>query len=459
MGRDRRILQGEEMEALFGGFNKPMPLRKLTFSDFRVRGFLAPLCKSLRFFPNLSQLSLGQLNMDEPDVCSLLHNLKFIRSLRALRIQSKDQRDACCYTEKLNTFRSSTTEIHEKLNVNAISLTPAAASALGHSLPEMASLQVLEITGRDRRILQGEEMEALFGGFNKPMPLRKLTFSDFRVGGCLAPLCKSLRFFPNLTELRLERLNMDETDQCGLLKSFGAMGNLTELSVCMRRCSDLNSFHYCTSELNTFAFDTVTPQSRMKLDEISLTPVVAVVLGQSLPEMSSLQVLQLTQMDESTLQMDESRLQAKDMEALFGGFNKTMQLLQLTLNGFSVRGCLAPLFRSLRFFPSLTELNLEKLNMDEHDLNGLLESFQFIPNLQKLRLSGNPLGHSVRCIVPHVINLKKLWFLSIDQTDHSKEDLIYIEDSVQQALPELEIRGDLLSGYWLPFLIFRTGHS
>ena len=145
---------------------------------------------------------------------------------------------------------------------------------------------------------------------------------------------------------------------------------------------DLNSFHYRTSELNTFAFDRLTQirvRKRLKLDEVSLTPAVAALLGQSIPEISSLQVLQLTQMDKRILQ-------AKEIEALFGGFDKTMQLFHLTLSGFSVRGCLAPLFRSLRFFPKLIKLNLEMLNMDEHDLSGLLESFQFIPNLQKLKL-------------------------------------------------------------------------
>ena len=167
---------------------------------------------------------------------------------------------------------------------------------------------------------------------------------------------------------------------------------------------------------------------------ISLTPAVAALLGQSVPEMSPLQVLQLTQVEGRILQ-------AEEMEALFGGFNKTMPLFQLTMSGFSVRGCLAPLFRSLRFFPNLIELDLEKLNMDEHDLNGLLENFQSIPNLQELNLSGNPLGHSVICIVPHVINLKKLRFLWINQTNHSEEDLIYVRDSVRQTLPELEIGG------------------
>jgi len=137
--------------------------------------------------------------------------------------------------------------------------------------------------------------------------------------------------------------------------------------------------------------------------------------------------------------MDGSFLQVEEMEALFGRFSKPMPLLQLTFSGFTVRGCLAPLFRSLRFFPSLIELDLEKLNMDKHDLNGLLESFQFIPNLQELNLFGNPLGHAVTSIVPHVINLKNLRSLWIGYTGHSEEDLNYVRDTLQQVLPELKI--------------------
>lgn len=92
-----------------------------------------------------------------------------------------------------------------------------------------------------------------------------------------------------------------------------------------------------------------------------------------------------------------------------------------------MRGPLAPLFRGLRLFPNLIELHLESLNMDEHDLPGLLESFQFIPNLQELSLSGNPLGHAVTSIVPHLKNLRYIW---IEHTGHSEEDLIYVRDTV-----------------------------
>ena len=87
------------------------------------------------------------------------------------------------------------------------------------------------------------------------------------------------------------------------------------------------------------------------------------------------------------------------------------------------------------------------LNMDEHDLRGLLESFQFTPNLQELGLSKNPLGHAVTSIVPHVINLKKLRYLWIHSTGHSEEDWSYVRDTVQQALPEFQVFTDIFYDY------------
>ena len=82
------------------------------------------------------------------------------------------------------------------------------------------------------------------------------------------------------------------------------------------------------------------------------------------------------------------------------------------------------------FFPNLRRLDLVSVGLDEHDLRGLLKSFQFIPNLQTLNLIANHLGHAVRSIVPHVTNLVKLQYLSIKETSHSKEDLNYVRDTV-----------------------------
>ena len=314
-----------------------------------------------------------------------------------------------------------THETLEQLILRAIILTPAATKRLGRSLPEMSSLQELQLTGFVGSRLQAEEMEALFGGFNKTMPLFKLTFSDFSVRSCLAPLIKSLPFFPNLREFKLEKLDIDEHDRCCLLKSFGFL-TVTNLEVLIDEERCLDSFLYYEEYGDKI----------LELDVKSLTPAVAAALGQLLPDLSSLHELKLTGFDGSILQ-------AAEMEALFGGFSRTLALRTLLCCGFSARGRLAPLFRSFRFFPSLVSLGLEELNMDELDLHALLESFQYIPNLERLNLSDNPLGHAATSIVPHVINLKKLQYLCIENTGHSVEDLNYFRNTVQQALPKLEI--------------------
>ena len=153
-----------------------------------------------------------------------------------------------------------------------------------------------------------------------------------------------------------------------------------------------------------------------------MTPTVAAMLGQLLPKMSSLITLELAG-------LDGSFVPAEQMERLFDGFTEKLPLCTLYFSGFNVRGCLAPLTRSFSSFPNLRRLLLRSLNMDEHDLRGFLESFQIIPNLVVLDLSGNPLGHAVTFIVPHVISLTKLHVLGLNGTG-SEEDL----NSVSQGL-------------------------
>ncbi|KAJ7381215.1 hypothetical protein OS493_004816 [Desmophyllum pertusum] len=335
----------------------------------------------------------------------------------------------CCASAVDTLFPSITHKTLKKLVLSRISLTPAAAAALGRSLPEMSLLQTLKLIGADGSIVQGEEMETLFGGFNKTFRLYNLIFSGFSGVSCFAPLTKSFRFFPNLRELYLEELNTDEQNLCDLLESLRFIPNLETLRV---KGKPLGHAHCCTAEVNTAAGFAHKTLESLGLSEISLTPAVAAVLGRSLPELSSLQILALTGADESTVQGEE-------MEALFGGFNKTLPLWQrLIFSGFSVRGFLAPLTKSLRFFPNLRALYLDKLNMDEHDLRGLLESFQFIPNLCGLNLSGNPLGRAVTSIVPHVINLPNLHWLVIKQTG-SEEDLNHVRETIKQAKPYIRL--------------------
>ena len=327
-----------------------------------------------------------------------------------------DLRD-CCAAALDTLVASITHKTLKKLILQTINLTPASTKALGRSLPEMSSLEVLALTGVDGSILQAEDMEALFGGLNKTLALIRLRFNNFNSRGCLASLCKCFHFFPMLKELELDRLNMNEHDQCSLLENLRFIRSPSRLRVCIENTG---------TEGLTLSFFANTIQLRQ------ISPAVTGALGRLLPEMSSLQQLEL-------FGEHGSILQAEDMVALFGGLKKATPLCLLAFTDFNARGCLAPLFRSFRFFPNLVHLNLKRLGLDEHDLHGLLESFQFIPNLQILDLSGNLLGHAVRSIVPHATNLPKLRSLWIKGTSHSVEDLKYVEETVLQALPGVKV--------------------
>ena len=118
----------------------------------------------------------------------------------------------------------------QELTLRGMSLTPAAAVALGRSLPGMSSLKKLTLTGVDGSILQVEEMEALFEGINETFPaLEQLSLTNLNARGSLAPLTKRVHFFPNLRGLNLWNFNMDEGDLHGLLESLTSIPNLSRL--------------------------------------------------------------------------------------------------------------------------------------------------------------------------------------------------------------------------------------
>ena len=410
-------LQAVDMDVLFGRFNVTLPLYGFSLSG--VSGYLAPLTKSFRFFPNLQQLHLEKLNMNEQNVCDLLEGLRFIPNVRLVSVQGNNVGLAHLSTANANTVTSFIHENLKELTLNRISLNPAAAAALGRSLPRMSSLEKFQLTGIDGNILQAEVIELLFGRFNKTMPLQRLSFGGFIGKGVLALLFNSLHFFSKLKDLHLLEIIKDDQDLSGLLESLRFLPNLETLCVENKRLALADS---SVAEVNTVHSVSHRNCRKLTLKGISLTPTISAILGQSLPKMSSLTELKLTGLDGSVVP-------AEQMERLFDGFTEKLPVKKLYFGGFNVRGCLAPLTRSFSSFPNLMHLSLENLNMDEHDLRGLLESFRFIPNLEVLDLSGNQLGPAVTSIVPHVINLPKLRSLFLCRTGSEK----YL-NSVRQEL-------------------------
>ena len=118
-----------------------------------------------------------------------------------------------------------------RLWLDPIHVTPAVAAAIGLSLPRLSSLQHFRLVGTGDTSLNVKDMLALFGGVNKDMPLKSLTFSNVSVSGSLNPLTRKLYFFPHLTRLDLEYLHLNECDLQDLETSAGDIPNLESLSL------------------------------------------------------------------------------------------------------------------------------------------------------------------------------------------------------------------------------------
>ena len=170
----------------------------------------------------------------------------------------------------------------------------------------------------------------------------------------------------------------------------------------------------------------------LELCEISLTPEAAAALGRSIPEMSSLKILQISVADGTDQQCEQLKM-------LFGGFKQISPLEKITLKGFRVGGGLSSFTNSLRFFPSLKVLHLKDLNMNEQDLSALLGSFVFVPGLRMLNLKGNSLGRAVRSIVQHISHLPVLQFLVIFRTECQDEDWNFVADALKKICPKLSV--------------------
>ena len=426
-GENGSILQTEEMEALFSGFKKALPLYNLTFRGFSMRGCFAPLTKRLRFFSNLTTLILKEFSVGEHELCSLMDNLRFIPKLRSLSIQGPSLGIANCCTLEGHSFAPFSHTNLSHLILHGVSLTPASAATLGRLFPEMSSLETLVLIGMNGSTVQAEEMEGLFGGFIKSLPLRELTFSGFNVRGCLAPLTKSFRVFPDLRELKLEELNMDEHDHCGLLENFGFFAkHIRGLRLQGSPLNQGNQTDWCSSKV--ICTRRFISRCELELTGISLTPSVIVALGRLLPEMFSLERLEVTGANGSILR-------AEEMEALFGGLNQTLPLYRLTISGFSARGCLSPLSKSLCFFPRLTVLDLDEFDMDDQDICALLESLALIRHYLNIRLSGKPLKAAVRFGIDHDRRLgTRVHFY---RSECLKEDLNYVKAAFKQVLPRV----------------------
>ena len=181
----------------------------------------------------------------------------------------------------------------------------------------------------------------------------------------------------------------------------------------------------------------IWPESlgEVSLSNINLTTSAAATLGKSLSKMTYLRRLQLTGPGDC-----DSHGGFLNLNTLFEGFNHVRHLEELYLSNFSVVDSFAPLTEKFRFFADLKKLVLEGVNLDGDGLCLLLEGSRFIPNLQHLNLSFNPLGSAVRVIASYLDKLPELRELLIyNDFGYGSEDLKYVWTAAQELRPEISV--------------------
>ena len=243
-------------------------------------------------------------------------------------------------------------------------------------------------------------------------------------------LCQLLVQVPNPSgcSLSIESCWLSSAGAVNLVSLLLRFGNVNRLGLHLDECSD-----YAGERLGD-ALINLKSLKNLKLS-ISLTSAVAAALGKSLPELSALQLLEIKGSAKG-----HSLQHKAEMETLFHSLNRPSGLKFLAIVRFNVRGSLAHLTKKFCFFPLLEELHLERLDMGETDFLSLLRNMKFIPKLRRLSLIGNPLGHAVRQIVPHLLKLQSVRHVFFEPgTDCSREDLDYVREAVKGKVPQLKI--------------------
>ena len=275
------------------------------------------------------------------------------------------------------------------LSLKEISLTPLSASVLGRSLSEMSCLKRLFLLGgSDGGVLP---MNELFGGFHQELPLEELYFTDFNIGGCIAPLSDSLRFFPQLRRLKLHSITWNEHNLLHLFRNLEFIPRLETLSLTGTLQSDSEEeVRGCSEEEVMQASFTHQTLNRLCLSNVSLTLAVAKLLGQLIPKMSALKELRIYGKDDRIFEGDDRILQDGKVEVLFGGFKERLPLQQLAFHKFSVKGRLDHLINSSQF----PELQWAYVDID---INFIINDANFLVFLECLRNIRSLYRTSIHC--------------------------------------------------------------
>ena len=207
----------ETLTRLVAAIKQITRLKELVLRDINLTSVVVEaLCQSL---PELSALRTLQLSGWCAGCSSQLEmDFKiFGWSSPALKISGWNECSDEAVTRLIDALKHKT---YVELELFKINLKLSVAKSLSQLLRELSALETLRISVLDECRLEHEEVDALFGRFNRPSSLKELWFTGFTARGSLAPLTKNLCLFPCLQVFRLDDSDVDEADLSGLLENL-----------------------------------------------------------------------------------------------------------------------------------------------------------------------------------------------------------------------------------------------
>ena len=316
-------------------------LRTLTMSGLPVcdNDALAKLIHTVKH-KTLEKLTLTKVNLTSAVVEALGQSLPELSALQTLKISGSDGCSLCsvfsskfmdidgltdCFTESITTLISAINlKTLEHLEMRKINLTSSVAEVLGQWLSEVQGLRRLTISG-----LAECSDEAVAGVLSaiKHKTLEELELKEMRLTTAAADVIGQ-----SLSELsalrRLEIRGMAECSDDSVTRLFAAIKQktleeleLSKINLTPGAAEALSQTLPELSALRTLAIIDLTEYSddaltklaaaikhktleELELGEINLTSAVVEAFGQSLPELSALEVLDISCSDGCSLQLD-----------------------------------------------------------------------------------------------------------------------------------------------------------
>ena len=380
-----------------------------------------------------------------------------LSALRTLRIRRLTDCTDEAVTRLIDVVNHKTLE---KLELSEIYLTSAVAESLGQSLPELSALQTLKIRGSDGCSLHlqfpvfSDDLHVTIRGLTecsaevvsrivagiKHKTLKKLEVS--KLESIVIKLLESLLLDHDsgtatklLATITVEHKTLTVLELRNVCVTSAATKALCQLlpELSALRTLKISGLNTSSAETLTKLFAAIQHKSleELILSRIHLTSAAAEALGQSLPELSALQTLEIS---------GGWSLQHEDMEALFGKFKRPSSLKELRISDFRARGSLAQPIQNLSFFPCLETLHLTNLDIGEADVPGLLENLKFMPDLRVLHLWNNSLGPAIRLMVPYLLKHQNLESVVFPRMRCSIADLDFVQNAVNEKRPQLRIK-------------------